>query len=460
MFKMNSKKYFIQNSHPFRFFVLLLFLVFTLSSLPGCGRNVFKSPTVAPATLRDVPAQRLNYRFEPDVPPPTAENNPQTQERNAAVQADFDNNRPLQALYKTIVSPDKQRILAIYNKIEDSPTEYRLDMYAADGRLVRKITPNGMAVHFPDTIIWSPDSTALAFVAMVRAASPGSKENNADSNTAVNPETAANTAADSNLNTENTETNSSPPAAPTSDAAEPPPVLTFRTEQIYLCNSDGDGLKPVTQNEGLIYFYYVWSPDSSALAALAAKFNEWRYLQFQAADKGEVFVPFGRPRLVEKTGRERRLDDAPTQVRPVWSPDSSKVAVAFDKQVRIYDASGETPTQAAIPLRNELLSSSQIYDRQQQLKQESVNENGNANAANTANTVNAPVDNSISTLPDESTLVSFNPIINLDWEQDELLYLQTGYVREFTSGDGSRSYLRWHRLIFSPQAVALGNSNN
>ena len=212
----------------------------------------------------------------------------------------------------------------------------------------------------------------------------------------------------------------------------------------------------------MIYYYYVWSPDGSALAALAAKFVEWRYLQFSAEQKGEVFVPVGRLRLIEKSGRERRLDDAPTQVRPVWSPDSAKVAVAFDKQVRIYDAIGETPTQAGIVLRNELLSSSQIYDKQQQLQQESGNVNGNTNGnanANTASPISTPVDNSISTLPDENTLVSFNPIITLDWEQDSLLYLQTGYVREFKNGEGSRSYLRWHRLALSPQAITLGNSN-
>ena len=219
-------------------------------------------------------------------------------------------------------------------------------------------------------------------------------------------------------------------------------------------------MKPLTQNEGLIYFYYVWSPDGSALVSLAAKFNEWKYLQFAAEQKGEVFVPYGRPRLIEKSGRERRLDDAPTQVRPVWSPDSAKVAVAYDKQVRIYDAIGETPTQAGIVLRNELLSSSQIYDQQQQLQQESnTNSNANGANANVPNPISKPADNSISTLPDEGTLVSFNPIINLDWEQDSLLYLQTGYVREFKTGEGSRSYLRWHRLALSPQAVALGNSN-
>ncbi len=438
-------------------------LIFSLMSLLGCQQNsIFQSPTVAPSTLRDVPAQRLNYRFEPDVPAPTEEANPQTQERNAAVQADFDQNRPLQALYKTLASPDKQRVLAIYNKIEDSPNEYRLDMYSADGRILRRITPNGMAVHFPDTIVWSPDSTNVAFVAQVRARNPSAlienETNNSNSNTTANPET--DTEANTNSSDANIPAETAPQTAATPELPEPPPVLTLRTDQIYLCNSDGDGLKPLTQNEGLIYFYYVWSPDGSALAALAARFNEWKYFEAIANQKGEVFVPYGRPRLIEVSGRERRLDDAPTQVRPVWSPDSAKVACAFDKQVRIYDAVGENPTQAGIVLRNELLRSSQIYDQQQQLQLES-NVNGNANGANSniPNPISTPADNSISTLPDESTLVSFNPIINLDWEQEDLLYLQTGYVKQFKTGEGSRSYLRWHRLILSPQAVALGNSN-
>lgn len=437
--------------------------VFALLSLIGCQQNsIFQPQTVAPSTLRDVPAQRLNYRFEPDVPAPTEETNPQTQERNAAVQADFDQNRPLQVLYKTLASPDKQRVLAVYNKIEDSPTEYRLDMYSSDGRILRRVTPNGMAVHFPDTIVWSPDSTSVAFVAQVRRGNPNpagdGAPNGANTNSAANTESNSQTDTNENSADENSQTEATAQTASTADLPEPARVLTFRTEQIYLCNSDGDGLKPLTQNEGLIYFYYVWSPDSSALAALAAKFNEWGYLYALAEQKGEVFRPVGRPRIVEKSGRERRLDDAWTQVRPVWSPDSAKVAVGFQpQQVRIYDAIGESPTQAGIVLRNELLRSSQIYDQQQQLKQES-NVNGNSNL-NAPNPVSTPVDNSVSTLPDESTLVSYNPIISLDWEQDDLLYLQTGYIREFKNGEGSRSYLRWHRLVLSPQAVALGNSN-
>jgi hypothetical protein len=234
-------------------------------------------------------------------------------------------------------------------------------------------------------------------------------------------------------------------AAPQTSAEPLQPVLTFRTEQLYICNREGADLKPVTQNEGLIYFYFVWSPDSSALAALAAVGQEWNYLQYQAELKGEQFTPQGRPRLVEKNGRERRLDDNLTTVRPVWSPDSAKVAAAFDKQVRVYDAIGNQPTQAAIPLRNQLLISSKAFDENLQRQLEGAN--GNPPDANQAT----------ATLPDENSLVSFNPIISLEWTADDLLYLQTGYIKQMKNEtDSARSYLRWHRLVFSPQASAIG----
>ena len=111
-------------------------------------------------------------------------------------------------------------------------------------------------------------------------------------------------------------------------------VITFRTEQIYICNTDGGDVKPLTKVEGLMYFYFVWAPDGGALAALAAIHTEWQFFETRAKENGQVFIPRGRPRLIEKSGRERRLDDLPTPVHPVWSPDSAKVAVAFDKQIR------------------------------------------------------------------------------------------------------------------------------
>jgi len=417
----------------------------------GCQRSNFQSPTVAPTTLRDVPALRLNYRFETDVPAPTVNQPAQTEERNLAVQADFDQNRTQETLDKTLTSPDKQRALAVYHRAGDLPSEFRLDMYAADGKLLRRITYDGMAVHFAETIVWSPDSNTVAFVAMIRANQsnpllplPTPAENQANTNSEANTEgNVANMSTDANSNADaNVNANvAAPTALPAIEA--PKVVLTFRTEQIYICNREGAEIKPITQNEGLIYFYFVWSPNSAALAALATTYQEWNFLQYQAESKGELFTPAGRPRLVEKTGRERRLDDNLTIVRPVWSPDSAKVAAAFDKQARIYDAIGNAPTQAAIPLRNQLLISSKAFDENLQRQLEGAE---NANAPTNASQETA-------TLPDENSLVSFNPTINLEWTADELLYLQTGYIKQMKNEtDSARSYLRWHRLIFSPQA--------
>jgi len=426
-----------------KFFFLAGILIFS-----GCQRNIFQSPPVnnEPMTLRDVPALRLNFRFETDVPAPTVNAPVQTEERNAAVQTDFDQNRTQEILDKTLTSPDQQRVLAIYHTAQDLPSEFRLDMYSADGKLVRKITYDKMAVHFADTIVWSPDSSTVAFVAMIRgnqanaAASPTPGENQANTNAETNANAnTANTNADANASVENSNI-AAPQQTPVAEA--PKAVLTFRTEQIYICSRDGLDLKPVTQNEGLIYFYFGWSPDSSALAALAATYQEWNSLQFIANSKDEQFSPQGRPRLIEKNGRERRLDDNLTVVRPVWSPDSAKVAAAFDRQVRIYDAIGNQPTQAGIPLRNQLLISSKTFDENLQRELE-----GNANA---------PTNQEMATLPDENSLVSFNPIISLEWTADEMLYVQTGYIKQMKNEtDSARSYLRWHRLIFSPQAGAL-----
>jgi hypothetical protein len=41
-------------------------------------------------------------------------------------------------------------------------------MYSSEGVLMRKITADAMAAHFPDTIVWSPDSSTVAFVATTR----------------------------------------------------------------------------------------------------------------------------------------------------------------------------------------------------------------------------------------------------------------------------------------------------
>jgi hypothetical protein len=417
----------------------------------ACQKNILQPQGGAPTLMKEVPAVRLNYRYEADVPAPS-ENARSAEERNAAVQNDFDQHRPQELLDRTITSPDKRRVLAVYHRTSDVLSEFRLDMYSPDGKLMRKVTPDAMAVHFTDTIVWAPDSSAVAFVAMVRVPQIGGENKTPVATAPTPPEPESSPDANVASVPENTET--ATPAAPT--PAAPVGVLLFRTEQLYICNADGDGTKPLTQNEGLIYFYYTWSPDGSMLAALAVTAREWQFLNAQADTKGEVFIPTGRPRVIEKNGRERRLDDGLTQVHPVWSPDSAKVAEAFGTQVRIYDATGNNPTQAAIPLQNQLLLSSQAYDREEQQKLQAANSNAVANApANTANAAaaNAPAANQPQgTLPDPSTLVSFNPIVDLVWNADNLIYFQTAFVKKMKNdADSVTSFARWHRLVLSVQ---------
>ena len=425
--------------------------------LSGCTQAPERVSVTGPTSLKEVPAVRLNYRYEADVPTPHDPRRRSVEERNAAVQKDFDQNRLNELLDKTITSPDGKRVLAVWHFPTDVQAQFRLDMYSAEGQLLKKVTPDAMAVHFPDTIVWSPDSSTVAFVAMTRgmttALATPTPDNTVPAPTPVdlsdeNSNTSTGDAPDPEANA-----NADLPAAPPTPAP-PANVLTFRTEQIYTCSADGDAIKPLTQNEGLIYFYYVWSPDSTMLAALAATGREWQYLELQANDRKEQYVPVGRPRVIEKNGRERRLDDGLTAVQPVWSPDSAKIACAFDTQVRIYDSRGDAPTQAAIPLRNNLLISSQAFDREQAETLNAVPANTSPNANSNANgNANTPVQNLPPTaLPDPNTLVSFNPIVVLSWPTEEQLYFQTAFVKRMKNeADSVTSFPRWHRLILTPQ---------
>lgn len=394
-------------------------------------------PTVVSSSFRNVPAQRLGYRFEADaVVPPEVEKQSAQEEKLTAVQADFDRNRPQDALERTVASPDKQRVLAVYQMVADEPLKeiagqkevYRLDLYDANGVLIRKITPENLAAAFPDSVVWSPDGTNFAFAGVRRTNLPASQEIVQEAPRPPDLEGEP-----------SPDPNTAPTPAPSATAAT---LLTFRTEQIYLANKDGGELKPLTQTEGLIYFYLRWSPDGTMLTALACRENEWQFLQTRAAQAGENFKPFGRPRLLEKNGRERRLDDALTAVHPVWSPDSSKLATAFDKQIRIYDAIGNAPTAASIPLQVPLIIASKVCE--------------DKIAAGKTCVSPAPAELNINNAEiDSSKLATFLPIINLGWTTDETLYLQTGYVKDLIQGEPVRSFLRWHRLNLSPQAAVL-----
>jgi hypothetical protein len=216
------------------------------------------------------------------------------------------------------------------------------------------------------------------------------------------------------------------------------PVASYSTEQIYISDRDGYGLKPLTAREGLIYFYFAWAPDGHAMVALACKEDEWteRERQFRS--------PAGRPRLITPDGTERLLDDNLTDALPVWSPDASKVATAFDTEVAIYDSSSNKPTQARVRLNDQLLTASVAYEQTIAAKKASPSPTSPASGA--ASPSPSPATS--------STPASFNPIVRLEWTSPERLYLQTAYVR-IMPAEVIKTFPRWHLLNLSAQAAVL-----
>lgn len=361
----------------------------------GCRRQSSQKQGVRPRTLRDVPAGRLAYQFAADIETLPNVAALEANQPLPSIQSDFDTRRRDDALLRTAISPDRQRVLVVYATGEDQPNEFRIDLYGVAGDFQRHVTPAGLAVVFAPVAGWSPDGNFIAFIGYKSATpqpTPTLLEDIVPGMVPGIPST-------------------SPSPLPTVG----PTVPLYKTEQIYICDRDGFDLKPLTTREGLIYFYLGWSPDSHALVSLACKENEWRE---------RPFLPAGRPRLIGIDGGERLLDDALTDVLPVWSPDASKVATAYDTDVRIYDALTDSPTQANIDLRDPLITASRVYDEK-------------------ARTTN------------KSSGDSFLPIVTLSWLQPETLYLQTGFVRNFEN-DQVRNLMRWHVLRLSAQAALLG----
>ena len=378
--------------------LLALLLMASLFGV-GCRRGLLDKKSVAPRTLRDVPSQRLAYNFQADAEAPAGVSETTTvMTRLEAVQRDFDERRTDDALLRTVTSPDGQRVLALYETGDTEENTFRIDMYAATGGFLRNVSPPELAGVFVATVEWSPDGNYIAFIAR-------------RSTTSQAPSIAPDVPVDT--------------AQPSATVAPVfAPVQAFSTEQIYICNRDGFDLKPVTLRDGLIYFYLSWSPDSTALAALACTENEWN------SRPGDL-RPAGRPRLVNLTAQERLLDDRSTDVLPVWSPDSSKVSTAFETEVAIYDALTDSPTSARIPLQEPLLAASVEYDEKNLKKKP-----GNAGSKQTGSPI------------------SFNPVVRLNWPRPETLYLETGYLRLFANEPVS-NYLRWHKLTLSMQATQL-----
>lgn len=385
----------------------LLLLALFIYVAVGC-RSEMEKEKVRPLSLRDVPAQRLAFSFKPDIgaTPPATSDDPAKVEK---VQKDFETRRTEEVLVRGVISPDGQRVLALYETGDLQRGEFRIDMYSSDGIFIRNVTSPQLSCTFAPIVAWSPDGNSFAFIArrsLIPQPTPAPPD--------ALPEVGQ------------------PVPSPSVGPAFAP-VPTFSTEQIYVCNRDGFDLHPLTTRDGLIYFHFTWAPDAHALAALACKRDEW--------DENEAArqAPSGRPRVISLDGGERLLDDDLKDALPVWSPDSSKIATAFDTDVWIYDAATTAPTAARIPLRDLLRNASAAFDAQHLSKNKKTEGSGKMNEANSA--------------PPSGPPKSFAPIIRLEWSQPETLLIQTGYIRVYPSAP---EYPRWHELRLSPQAALLG----
>lgn len=91
--------------------------------------------------LRDVPAQRLAFRFEPDVAIPAEVRAEDADDKIEAIQIDFSTRRENDALVRTVRSPDGQRALALYGSADVPSQEFHIDLYSAEGLFLRNLTP-------------------------------------------------------------------------------------------------------------------------------------------------------------------------------------------------------------------------------------------------------------------------------------------------------------------------------
>jgi len=424
-------------------FVSLAAAALLLSASSGCKQLDSAGLSVRPKSLRDVPAERLSFRFEPDAKEdslPERLRHDEPEEPPAAVRTAFETQRTTDALIRAVPDSLGQRALALYGTSEtsESNTDFRIDLYSVDGAFIRNVLPRELTGVFPAEVEWSPDSQRFAFSGIRNPSlSPSPTPSAADLPPDLGPPAAAAGAA---------------PAAPESSATPAAPLIpsvqTFRTEQIYVANRDGFELRPLTSREGLIYFQLAWSPDGRQLAALACREDEWD------ARRSQGLLPAGRPRVVTLEGQERLLDDRATEVAPVWSPDGSKVATAYGYDVAIYDASPEHPTGGGISLEAPLRAASADYDARvfkkagpasNSQQQPSAQQQQQPNAQSPAQPAGAEV------------LISLNPIVRLEWEEPETLYAQTAFVRFYRNDPvPTFKYTRWHVLHLSPQSAVLG----
>jgi hypothetical protein len=421
---------------------LLSALTAALLTAAGCTRVKDAAGLSArPKSLRDVPAERLSIRFEPDVKEealPERLRRDEQDEPLPGVKAAFETQRAADALIRTVPEPSGLRALALYGTSEtsESNSDFRIDLYSAEGAFVRNVLPRDLTGVFPAEVAWSPDSQFFAFSGI--------------RNPSITPTPTPDAAPPPDVQAP-PPSSVEPEATPTPAAPSIPSVQTFRTEQVYVANRDGFELRPLTSHEGLIYFQLAWSPDGRQLAALACREDEYN------ARMTEGLLPAGRPRVITLEGRERLLDDRLTEVAPVWSPDGSKVATAFGYDVAIYDAASEHPTGGGISLQEPLRAASVEYDARV-FKKGGAQSNAQQQNAQQQNAQPPKGQTQNAAQPSGGeVLISMNPFVRLEWEAPETLYAQTAYVRFYRNDPvPTFKYTRWHVLRLSPQAAVLG----
>lgn len=100
------------------------------------------------------------------------------------------------------------------------------------------------------------------------------------------------------------------------------------TSDIYLVNSDGSGLKELTDSSGMI-LNFSWSPDGSRIVFDSDRYNE----------KDEISILD-----VESLAWTRLTDNDVNDMDPAWSPDGSEIAFVSDRDgewaIYIMDAGG------------------------------------------------------------------------------------------------------------------------
>ncbi|MBV9926352.1 MAG: PD40 domain-containing protein [Acidobacteria bacterium] len=403
-----------------------LLLATLLATGPAC-KSIKESAglAVVPKSLRDVPAERLAFRFEPDAAEerlPERLRHDEPEEPAAAIRTAFETERPSDALIRTVVDPSGMRALALYGTSE-TDTDFRIDLYNTGGQFIRNVLPPDLTGVFPAEVAWSPDGSYILFSGVRTPTPQATPQDTAPAPPGLSPSPVG-----------------TPGALPEPTAAPLiPSTQTFRTEQVYVGDRDGYNLRPLTAREGLIYFKLAWSPDGRQVAALACKEDEWE------AQRREGNPHAGRPRLLTLEGQERLLDDRETPVEPAWSPDGSKLATAFEYDMAVYDASGGAPTGAGLSLREPLRASSADYDARVFKKAEpKVTPKG---ADEPQPQPPRP--------PGEALLISLNPFVRLEWVEPETIYAQTAFVHIYKSGPEFR-YPRWHVIHVSAQAAVLG----